>query len=198
MLSRSGCLVIALGLAAIAAAGEITDYSRRGVEWVPRLVIRSRAALRAERNPAPRKAMRLDARRRYDAIIHEYAERYRVDPALVKAVIHVESGFDPRAVSRRGARGLMQLMPVVLRSHGVSDAHDPRENIRAGVRELRSLLDRFRQNRRLAVAAYNAGSGSVRRFGGLPPYRETRRYVARVMKARRHYGAATGRRFSRA
>ncbi len=127
----------------------------------------------------------------FDGIITEFAAKYRVEPALVKAVICVESGFDPAAVSRRGARGLMQLMPPTAHSHGVSDVHDPRENIRGGVRHLRSLLDRFRGNQRLAVAAYNAGSGTVARYRGLPPFRETRRYVGRVLEFRQRYRMQT-------
>jgi soluble lytic murein transglycosylase-like protein len=119
----------------------------------------------------------------FDGIIHETANRYGVEPELVKAVIRVESRFDPQAVSPRGARGLMQIMPFTARWYGVSDPHDPRQNIRAGVRYLRSLLDRF-GDPRLALAAYNAGPTVVARYDGLPPFRETRAYVERVMRVR--------------
>jgi soluble lytic murein transglycosylase-like protein len=124
---------------------------------------------------------------RYDDIIQEYARRYRVEPALVKAIINVESRFDARAVSRRGACGLMQLMPRTARAHGVRDPRNPRENVRAGVSHLRSLLDRFGNDVRLAVAAYNSGAAAVRSHRGLPPYRETRLYVARVLAHRAQY-----------
>ena len=123
----------------------------------------------------------------YRGIIRECAETYGVDAALVKAMIHAESAFNPGAVSPRGARGLMQLMPPTARRHGVSNLHDPRQNIRGGVGHLRSLLDQFHNDVTLAIAAYNAGAGSVTRYGGLPPYRETRTYVARVLRLRREY-----------
>ena len=123
----------------------------------------------------------------YDKIISKLAEQYAVEPALVKAVIRAESQFDPEAVSPRGARGLMQLMPPVARSHGVVDPTDPWQNIRGGVRVLRGLLDRFDNDLRLTLAAYNAGADTVVRFGGLPPYRETRRYVVAVLKFREKY-----------
>src|SRR5262245_50511415 len=123
----------------------------------------------------------------YDPLIAEAATEYEVDPALVKAVIRAESGFDSRAVSPQGARGLMQLMPPVARKHGVANPQDPRQNIRAGVRVLRTLLDRFENDAALALAAYNAGGGAVERCGGLPPYRETRHYVARVLRFRDRY-----------
>lgn len=135
----------------------------------------------------PRVEARTDGETDYDGIISSLAEQYGVEPALVKAVIRAESCFDTDAVSRRGARGLMQLMPPVARRHGVKDPSDPWQNIRAGVRVLRALLDRFDDDMKLALAGYNAGGDAVDRFGGLPPYRETRRYVITVMKFRERY-----------
>ena len=123
----------------------------------------------------------------YNQIIQELAAKYHVESALVKAVIRAESDFDPEAVSPRGARGLMQLMPRIARKHGVANPDDPRQNIRGGVRMLRSLLDRFDHDPKLALAAYNAGGGTVERFSGLPPYRETRDYVRKVLKYRALY-----------
>ena len=123
----------------------------------------------------------------YRGIIREYAEKYGVDVALVKAMIHAESAFNPDAVSPKGARGLMQLLPLTARRHGVSNLHDPRQNIRAGVGHLRWLLDQFNDDVTLAIAAYNAGPGNVARYGGLPPYPETRTYVAKVLRLRREY-----------
>ena len=114
-----------------------------------------------------------------DALITEAAARHDVDPNLVRAVIKVESAYKPKARSHKGAMGLMQLMPATAREYGVRNAYDPAENINAGVKHLRMLLDRF--DVRLAVAAYNAGAGAVQRYGGIPPYRETRDYVRKVL-----------------
>jgi soluble lytic murein transglycosylase-like protein len=115
----------------------------------------------------------------YGDEIAEAAGVWGVDPDLVRTVIEVESAFEPRAVSAKGAMGLMQLMPATARQYGVADPFDPRANIEAGTRHLRSLLDRFDLS--LALAAYNAGAGAVERFGGVPPYRETKAYVQRVI-----------------
>lgn len=123
----------------------------------------------------------------YDGIINEYAERYDVEAALVKAVIRAESGFDRHAVSRKGARGLMQLMPRTARNHGVMNVYDARENIKGGVKHLRMLLKRYGNNLPRVLAAYNAGSQPVERYHGIPPYEETRTYVARVLRFRQQY-----------
>ena len=118
---------------------------------------------------------------KYAAEIHENAKRFGVTPKLVFAVIKAESDFNPRAVSRTGARGLMQLMPDTAAKLNVTDSFNPRENIRGGTQHLAYLLDRYHGNVRLAVAAYNAGEGAVDRFGGIPPYEETQQYVRAVM-----------------
>ncbi|AMY10238.1 Membrane-bound lytic murein transglycosylase C precursor [Luteitalea pratensis] len=118
--------------------------------------------------------------RPYLPLIEAAALRHQVDPRLVHAVITVESRFQARARSRKGAMGLMQLMPATARELQVRNPFDPATNIDAGVRHLRQLLDRF--DVQLAVAAYNAGAGAVRRFGGVPPFRETQSYVRQVLQ----------------
>jgi len=116
----------------------------------------------------------------FDALVEEACRVHGVSPDLVKAVIAVESEFDQFAVSSKGARGLMQLMPPAARRFGVSDPFDARQNIMAGTQYLRVLLDQFQGDLSLATAAYNAGENAVLRYGGIPPYRETRGYVAKV------------------
>jgi soluble lytic murein transglycosylase-like protein len=116
----------------------------------------------------------------YDAFIERLATEYGLPAGLIKSVVLVESGFDPHARSPKGAQGLMQLMPETARQYGVRDAFDPLENLRAGTRHLRGLVDEFGGDVTLALAAYNAGAGAVRRHGGIPDYRETRDYVRRV------------------
>ena len=116
------------------------------------------------------------------AQIDEVASRYRVPPRLVAAVISVESEFNPRAVSRRGAQGLMQLMPATAATLDVQDTFDTRENIEGGVRHLRVLMDRYHNDLPLVLAAYNAGDRAVITYRGVPPYRETRQYVIRVLR----------------
>lgn len=117
----------------------------------------------------------------YDDLIRANAEANGLSVDLVRAIIQIESGFNPRAVSPKGAMGLMQLMPATARELGVRNAYDPLENIRGGVLYLRSLLDQFSGNEELALAAYNAGPGAVNKYGGVvPPYRETQDYVSRI------------------
>ena len=116
---------------------------------------------------------------RYDPIIDKVAARHGVDATLVRAVIQVESAYERRARSPRGAMGLMQLMPATARQYAVADPYDPESNIEAGTRHLKSLMERLPLT--LALAAYNAGEAAVQRFRSVPPYPETRQYVARVL-----------------
>jgi len=123
----------------------------------------------------------------YKTLIMRESRRHGIDPALVRAVIHAESAFNPRAVSSAGAAGLMQLMPATAARFNVRDVFDPEENIRGGVAYLAFLLKLFDGDYRLALAAYNAGEGAVQRYKGIPPYEETTNYVARVMSLHQRY-----------
>jgi hypothetical protein len=127
----------------------------------------------------------------FDRLIQAACQRYGVEFALVKAVIKAESAFNPGALSRAGARGLMQLMPATAAMHGVEDIHAPSDNIEGGVRHLRLLLNQFDGDVPLALAAYNAGAGAVTRYNGIPPYQETQHYVRRVLHYRNSYRART-------
>jgi soluble lytic murein transglycosylase len=129
----------------------------------------------------------------FDRLIASACARYTVEFALVKAVIKAESAFDRLALSSAGARGLMQLMPDTAAQHGIGDVHDPRSNIEGGVRHLRLLLNRFRGNLPLTLAAYNAGPESVERYNGIPPYEETQTYIQRVLQYRETYRQRSGR-----
>jgi hypothetical protein len=130
---------------------------------------------------APGSVDRLEINQRYAAIIDRVSAEQGVDPQLVRAVIQVESAYQPRARSRKGALGLMQLMPTTARQYGVFDPYDAESNIQAGIKHLKSLLQRF-STRALALAAYNAGEAAVERFRGVPPYPETQAYVYRILK----------------
>lgn len=138
-------------------------------------------AVEEDNNPAVAEAD-ADAELTIDEHVKEVAARHGVRADLVAAVIEAESDGNPRAVSRRGARGLMQLMPKTAKRLGVADPFDPKENIEAGVKHLRAMMDRFDNNIPLALAAYNAGEVAVIKYRGVPPYRETRAYVKRIMK----------------
>jgi soluble lytic murein transglycosylase-like protein len=117
----------------------------------------------------------------YDALITEFCQKYQVDFALIKAIIRAESGFNPIAVSRKGARGLMQLMPETASRVNVANPFNPRENIEGGVRHFKYLLSLFNNDLKLSLAAYNAGENLVSQLGAIPPYRETIDYVQKVM-----------------
>jgi soluble lytic murein transglycosylase-like protein len=122
--------------------------------------------------------------------VKSFAAEYDVDATLIKAIITVESCFDTHAVSRVGAQGLMQLMPTTATELGVRNAFDPIANIQGGVSYFRQMLDRFESDVELALAAYNAGPNAVERYGGIPPYQETQKYVQRVLKHYDRYRAA--------
>ncbi|MDD2852158.1 MAG: transglycosylase SLT domain-containing protein [Desulfuromonadaceae bacterium] len=123
----------------------------------------------------------------YEQLIKTCSDKYGVNPSLVKAVIHAESGYRPDAVSSKGACGLMQLMPATAKSLNVADRFNPKDNVEGGVKYLRFLLDTFRGDVPLAVAAYNAGLNKVAKYGGIPPYNETKTYVNRVLSYMKSY-----------
>ncbi len=123
----------------------------------------------------------------YIPIIMKAARKYKIDPAIIKAIIKAESGYNPKAVSKAGARGLMQLMPRTAKSLGVEDSFCPEQNILAGVRYFKQLLNQFNGDVKLALAAYNAGSRKVRKYKGIPPYRTTRIYIKKVFEYHKQY-----------
>jgi len=138
-----------------------------------------RTVLRSAKNSLP-VAARVNPS--YDNVILTASGRHSVDADLVRAVIRTESDFNAAARSHKGAMGLMQLMPDTARLHNVVDAYDPVENVEGGVRHLRMLLDRYQNNLELSLAAYNAGSGAVEKYRGIPPFAETKEYVRRVLR----------------
>jgi len=191
-MARNLCGVVVLLLVASAANASTKIYSyvdEQGVHHYTDVPDSNRYRLLVLR-PQDRTVSgdRYDARllaraTQFDAIIESAASSAAVHPNLLRAVIVVESGFNSRAVSKRGAIGLMQLMPATAVRFGISDSFDPRQNVTAGARYLKFLLDRFGQNISLALAAYNAGEDAVERNGGqIPPFTETMAYVPRVLK----------------
>ncbi len=135
-------------------------------------------------------AKQRDRRSPYDRLIDRYADQYNVDPVLVRAVIQVESDFDPRCVSKKGARGLMQLIPETAKRYGVRNMLDPDQNIRGGVHYLADLLGMFHNDLSHTLAAYNAGENAVLKYAGIPPYTETTTYVTRALTV--YYGYPYG------
>jgi soluble lytic murein transglycosylase-like protein len=160
------------------ANGNLVLSNRQPLSGAPS--VKSYAVPKADTVRATRYAA-VDRGRQYDDVIFEHAKIHNVRADLVRAVVQVESAFNPRAISRVGAMGLMQLMPATAREFGVLNAFDPVENIRAGVAYLRQLLDRYSNNEELALAAYNAGPKAVDKHNQtVPPYRETRNYVKQI------------------
>jgi soluble lytic murein transglycosylase-like protein len=146
-----------------------------------------RSTLAARLNMVPPSRMRTPKRPHYHSYIAQACHAYEVDSALIRAIIMVESGYNPHAVSDRGAKGLMQLMPTTARWLGIRDAFNPAMNIDGGVRYFKSLLDRFDGNIELALAAYNAGSRYVDKYGGVPPFRATQIYIRKVLRYQQLY-----------
>lgn len=143
--------------------------------------------LKDERRRGPSKWSRTTVGSEMREMIADTADLFDLEPALIHAVVRAESGFDPRAVSSAGARGLMQLMPETAIEVGVRDAFHPRQNLEGGASYLRGLIDRYSGNVHLALAAYNAGPSAVESHGGVPPYAETKEYLRRVFRYRQEY-----------
>ena len=188
MLNRIGIAALLLGLSAPAQAqiyswrdanGNLVLSNKRPGAAAP---LTSYAVPKAEGVRATRSVVSSRARA-YDDLISEHSRNHGVRADLVRAVMQVESGFNPYAKSPKGAMGLMQLMPATAKQYGVKNAFNPAENVRAGVAYLRELLDRYDNKEELALAAYNAGPGAVDKHGQtVPPYRETQSYVAQISK----------------
>ena len=132
------------------------------------------------------------SRTEIDNLISKYADKNGLDEDFVKAVINQESGFNPNATSHCGAMGLMQLMPSTAQGLGVKDAYNPEQNIEGGTKYLKGLMDRFGNDKQLALAAYNAGPNAVKKYGGIPPYAETQNYVKKVLSKYDTYKGANG------
>lgn len=162
----------------------ITDHPRSDTGY--RLIKIYRIKDYSERKTTSRRPLRpVDSS--YDSLIAERAASYGVDSALVKAMVQIESSFNPHAVSTKGAKGLMQLMPDTAQRYGVTDRGDPHQNLTGGVRYLKDLLAMFSHDVRLAIAAYNAGENAVIRYSGVPPFDETRDYVKQVLALHKLY-----------
>jgi soluble lytic murein transglycosylase-like protein len=185
------CVLIAVGLAAAASVAEAQIYTWRDASGSlcmsetapadPNVAVRKFKVARASEPILVTKPVSTAYRDTYDALIVEHARANNLRPDLVRAVVQVESGYNPSAISPKGAMGLMQLMPTTASQLGVRSPFDPAENIRGGTTYLRQLLDRFQGNEELALAAYNAGPMAVDRYGSkVPPYQETRDYVRKV------------------
>ncbi len=143
------------------------------------------------RSKARSKSGRIINPKKYEPYIKRVASRYRIDPLLIKAVIKAESNFDYLAVSPKGAQGLMQLMPGTARDMHVANPFDPQQNIRGGTRYLRKMLDVFDDDMQLALAAYNAGPEKVKKYGRIPKFPETVKYVKRVLRNYKRYQATS-------
>ena len=136
-----------------------------------------------EKKERPANSLYVKKKNRYDKLISKMAAQKGVDPHLVCAVVEVESNYDAEAVSHKGAKGLMQLMPDTASDLGVEDVFHPEQNLAAGMSHLKALIEKYRGDLELALAAYNAGEAAVKRYGGVPPYQETRNYVRKVLEA---------------
>jgi soluble lytic murein transglycosylase-like protein len=192
-----GAVVAGLAASTLVGTGHADIYKQVGADGV--ISFTSRPAQGSKLYAAERKAAVFmpsddspERFSRYDEYIRQAATLYQIPEELVRAVIRVESDYDPRAVSPANARGLMQLIPETAERMLVSDAFDPRQNIFGGVRYLRVLANLFNGDIQLTIAAYNAGEGAVMRYGGVPPFQETQDYVVKVLSNYRSYRKQSG------
>jgi len=181
LIRRTGLVITAILLVHSAASAEIRIEERDGVLYVRNVKPPQPVVAKPSSPPNERVAARTAGP--YRDLIRAAATRHALAPELIESVILVESNFEARAVSRKGARGLMQLMPATAARLGVRNVFDVRQNVEGGVRHLRYLVDLYGGNLALALAAYNAGVDAVGRYGGIPPYAETRAYVQRVLRS---------------
>ena len=180
-----GCAIVSTSQAAdpieayLDSSGRVVFVNQARVAPTPRKAASSASQSRTADSPNLSSKL---GRPSLDRVIQQSASRHQVDPDLVRAIVRVESNFDPYAVSLRGAQGLMQLIPATAQRFGVRDAFDPRANLEGGVRYLRYLIDLYGGDLELALAAYNAGENAVSRYNGVPPYRETRNYLRKISR----------------
>jgi soluble lytic murein transglycosylase-like protein len=153
----------------------IISLRRQNRILLPLFMVLVTAALQAEST----------LKQQYDGMIRGLAREHGVPPDLIHSIIQAESNYNHRAVSHKGARGLMQLMPATARQYGVKDVFDPRENIIGGIRYLKDLMKLYNRNTKLVLAAYNAGQHAVEKYGGIPPYRETINYIQKIQRSYR-------------
>jgi soluble lytic murein transglycosylase-like protein len=158
----------------------VQETSGSSQTFVPERVPNTDTIEKKERPPISDRSAKEE--RTFFPIIQKVSLRYNIDPALVKAIIRVESEYNPNAISNKGAKGLMQLMPVTARYLGVDDVFNPEQNIHAGVRHFKFLLKQFDGDVKLALAAYNAGTRHVKRYNAIPPFKETKRYLKKVFR----------------
>jgi len=164
----------------------ITDKKTRKAGYKLKKSYQTSPYRSSSRSNAPYRALPIKSQ--YDALIVNTALKYDLEPSFIKAVIHVESAFDKYALSHAGAMGLMQLMPATAANYQLKQNHfDPNRNIEAGVQHIKDLMDRYSNDKKLSLAAYNAGEGAVAKYNGVPPYDETEDYIIKVMKLYKLY-----------
>lgn len=173
-------LIRSLFIAAMILSVALVSNGNNQMVKNPRLFSNMHPAPQAEQRPSSVSGR--NAEHLYHMFILQTACRYQVDPALIKAIIMAESGYNTKAVSKKGAKGLMQLMPKTAYALGIEDIFDPHQNITGGVRYFKQMVNRFNGDVNLALAAYNAGSRNVRNYKGVPPFKATRYYIEKVLK----------------
>jgi len=182
-ISRLLACGVVVSLAASSASAVVRVVVKNGKKVIYNDGIAEESAAKTPAPPPSWSAAQVAAPSRFDDLIGAASAQFGLDPRFLKSVMLFESGFDPKAVSRKGARGLMQLMPQTAKQHGVRNVHDPKQNVLAGAKHLAYLLDLYGGDLEKTLAAYNAGEPAVERYGGVPPYEETRDYVRNILAA---------------